>query len=299
MPPKRSSSTGSKRRSSAFVPAASSGTQDRIKRALTQRLFLVDRTIKSEYEREYAILGSTGNLYNVIIGERVQCSCPDYQFGHLCKHVIFTMIRVLQLDRKSEYVYQKGLLQNELKAIFYQSDELEKQRQKQNGFIPLPYASKNVLNAYRKATGKPVQTRPAPPTATRKEIKGECPICFDDLEQGECVWCREQWEKTEEVNDDEDQEEEQKKEEVKEEKGIEIGNEEQGIEKEEQGIEQDEDDEEDLAVVRRPKKRTRKQMEEEMEEEYTEKKSSKKKKKKGRRGAFNVRGYMNFSKFDD
>ena len=36
---------------------------------------------------EFVVMGSTGNIYTVSIGNLVQCSCPDHAKGNLCKHI--------------------------------------------------------------------------------------------------------------------------------------------------------------------------------------------------------------------
>ncbi|KAA6380311.1 MAG: hypothetical protein EZS28_024162 [Streblomastix strix] len=309
MPPKRIKSAKQKR-SCRFYSKPSQATQDMIQRALYQRLFLVDRTVKSQYKREYSILGTTGNFYTVIIGEKVQCSCPDFDIGHICKHIIFTMIRVLQLQKNSQYVYQKGLLRDELTEIFTHADEM-KQRHQQNGFNPLPYADNKILTAYHQITD-------AHPTAARKDIKGPCPICFDDLEQRECVWCRYgcgqnvhsecwkmwntvhnscvfcriDWEKTEQFNDEEEtsnkddnkqqkeikqdeikcedvqeqqqQQQQQQYEEEEQKYNDDLNDIDDDEEEKEDEDDEDDDDEDDDIIMSHPSKRSRKQLEEQM-----------------------------------
>jgi len=68
--------------------------------------------------REFAVLGSTGNVYNVRIAQTPHCSCPDHERGNLCKHIIFVLLRVLGLSASSELVYQTSLLQKELSYLF-------------------------------------------------------------------------------------------------------------------------------------------------------------------------------------
>lgn len=48
---------------------------------------------------------------------------PDYAKGHLCKHIIFVLHRVLKVDRNSSLLYQQALLTNELNEIFSKADE--------------------------------------------------------------------------------------------------------------------------------------------------------------------------------
>jgi hypothetical protein len=47
---------------------------------------------------------------------------PDYAKGHLCKHIIFVLHRVLKVSRNSPLIYQQALLTNELNEIFTKAD---------------------------------------------------------------------------------------------------------------------------------------------------------------------------------
>merc|ERR1719461_640689 len=72
-----------------------------------------------DHTRQYAVLGSTGNCYNVTIGNRVSCTCPDHRRrSDVCKHILLVHLKVLRLPAHSEHIYQKALLTSELKHIF-------------------------------------------------------------------------------------------------------------------------------------------------------------------------------------
>jgi hypothetical protein len=61
------------------------------------------------------VLGSTGNVYSVNIGQVPSCDCPDFaRSSDACKHVLFVMTRVLRLSHSNPVIYQKALLQKEL-----------------------------------------------------------------------------------------------------------------------------------------------------------------------------------------
>lgn len=58
--------------------------KDRIDRALAQRLFLISRRDVSKLDDlgcAFAVLGTTGNVYDVLIGKTPHCSCPDFGKG--------------------------------------------------------------------------------------------------------------------------------------------------------------------------------------------------------------------------
>ena len=56
------------------------------------RMFVIERTREGteEVPEEVIVMaGSTGNLYDVVIGLEPSCTCPDYMNGNHCKHIIY------------------------------------------------------------------------------------------------------------------------------------------------------------------------------------------------------------------
>ncbi|EFE31534.1 RING finger domain protein (Znf1), putative [Trichophyton benhamiae CBS 112371] len=56
------------------------------------KLFVLRRTRggTEEVPEEYIdIAGSTGNIYQVVIGKEPSCTCPDAKKGNQCKHVVY------------------------------------------------------------------------------------------------------------------------------------------------------------------------------------------------------------------
>ena len=85
------------KRAARFRSSCPAGVEDRISRAISQRMYLVhqnDMSSPGSLCRKYAVLGSTGNVYDVTIGQKPNCTCPDCAKGNLCKHIIFVMIKV-------------------------------------------------------------------------------------------------------------------------------------------------------------------------------------------------------------
>ena len=66
---------------------------ERLERALSQRMFLLDRTSGQDengYLMEtFNLAGTTGNIYEVQISRTPRCSCPDAKKGNQCKHIIY------------------------------------------------------------------------------------------------------------------------------------------------------------------------------------------------------------------
>lgn len=93
------------KRSRRFISNCSVAVKDRIERAQSQRLYLIeqkdmleeglDMDICPVVGREFAVLGSTGNVYDVRICKSPTCSCPDFQRGNLCKHILFVILKVI------------------------------------------------------------------------------------------------------------------------------------------------------------------------------------------------------------
>ena len=124
-----------------YRPSMTIAIRGRVQRALHQRLYLLD-TIKSSdgsLQREYKVLGQTGNVYSVVISHLPSCTCmqngllllstasfatsgPDHAKGHLCKHIIFVLHRVLKVGRHSSLLYQEAFLTDELNDMFVDAD---------------------------------------------------------------------------------------------------------------------------------------------------------------------------------
>lgn len=159
------------KRARPYEHAPDSDLRKRISRALSQRMFLVGQIDKSNtrngQSRMYNILGSTGNVYNIEIKKLPSCTCPDFERGHLCKHIIFVMVKVLHVPRKSELIFQKALMKTELAKIFADAPPAP-----QSEVI----ANTKVINAYNKVVGGL-----AVPCAPQKDPDGDCPVCYETL----------------------------------------------------------------------------------------------------------------------
>lgn len=63
------------------------------------RMFVIERTREGteEVPEEVIVMaGTTGNLYDVVIGLEPSCTCPDYMNGNHCKHIIYVCKRLTQ-----------------------------------------------------------------------------------------------------------------------------------------------------------------------------------------------------------
>ena len=182
------------KRLSRFRAQPSKDIVARIERALSQRLFLVGRQVSPQLQ-SFAVLGSTGNVYDVVISQTPSCTCPDHAKGNLCKHILFVFLRVLRLSRDNPLVWQTALLASEVHDILRDAPAMMSRA---------PLASAAVRSTYSQVSGvKSEGLSPAAETSgvVRKPFEGmPCPICFEDMHEAagsgacakaeETVWCK-------------------------------------------------------------------------------------------------------------
>ena len=177
--------TPPEKRLKRFRPNCTNKIHTRIERARSQRLYLIqqDPLVKEDNQHcggsscTFHVMGSTGNLYDVIISKIPKCNCPDHQKGNLCKHILFVFIKIIGLDHESNLIYQNALLQSELDHIFLTME----QKQKQRGTCIM--AKKAVQNAFNKRKIGLDQDE-QDDTTKRKDLSenDECAICFDTMD---------------------------------------------------------------------------------------------------------------------
>ncbi|CBX92206.1 hypothetical protein IAQ61_000384 [Plenodomus lingam] len=138
-------------------------------RALTQRLTVLSRErcgTEDIPQERVRIAGSTGNVYTVRIDLTPRCDCPHALKGNQCKHVVYVMLRVLKA--RDETAYQLALLSSELRELIQNAP-------------PIPGVETNGKDG----------TETEGEDTNRKPIEGECPICYDELEDKDhTVYCK-------------------------------------------------------------------------------------------------------------
>lgn len=143
-----------------YAPKATSAYSPLLK---IPRMIVIGRT-RTDTEtfptEDIDIVGSTGNIYKVTIGQIPSCTCPDHQKGNECKHKVYAMHTVLKAPE--HLVYQLAYLSSELREIF-------------TGAPPIPSSSSSSNDT----------------DGNRKSIEGDCPICFQEMVAGEdLIWCK-------------------------------------------------------------------------------------------------------------
>ncbi|KAL2837669.1 hypothetical protein BJX68DRAFT_272964 [Aspergillus pseudodeflectus] len=162
---KETGEQASERRARRFRKAPPKSFQERLERAVTQRMFVVGQTVDGADgvpEMKFDMVGSTGNLYRTTIGKEPTCSCPDGAKGNQCKHICYVLVKVLKAPIHLQY--QLAFLSTELSEIYENS--------------PLRHVKEKAEES--ETDGK------------RKPVEGDCPICFMEFEPGKenIIWCR-------------------------------------------------------------------------------------------------------------
>ncbi|KAI4201598.1 MAG: hypothetical protein LQ346_002135 [Caloplaca aetnensis] len=137
----------------------------KLDRAISQRMFVVNRTrggTETTPSETVEMAGTTGNIYSITIGLEPRCTCPDNKKGNQCKHIVYVLHNVLKAPEHLQY--QLAFLSSELREIF--------------AHAPAPVEAADKGN--EEVAGK------------RKEVAGDCPICFMEFEPEteDIVWCK-------------------------------------------------------------------------------------------------------------
>ena len=174
---------------------------DRLRRSVSQRMFLIQRSELANGWREledapscdFTVAGSTGNIYTVKIDYVPTCTCHDFlRKQDLCKHIFFVFLKCIGVEPDSHLLYQKAFLSDEIRALMVKMEE------RRTGGTSVE-ASVAVRAAFQKrAAGQEDANdddNPDDSSVKRKSLQADadCPICFDPLEGtggGNLVYCR-------------------------------------------------------------------------------------------------------------
>ncbi|KAF5869689.1 putative ring finger domain protein [Botrytis fragariae] len=149
-----------------FLPEPTVKFQRLLEDAQTQKLHCLDKWYSVGYEddvefsRQFAVLGTSCNVYVVIIGKRPNCNCYEGNRGILCVHIVFILTQFLNLPAPLRH--QSAFLEAELRCMM--GDEIDWMG--------------------------PVSTDKF---CTQKSVEEQetCSICLENLEgDGSITWCR-------------------------------------------------------------------------------------------------------------
>lgn len=80
------------RRLRVFRKKAPLSYLEKLERATSQRMFVIDRTrggTEDIPEETIDMAGTTGNIYSITISQMPKCTCPDNKKGNQCKHIVY------------------------------------------------------------------------------------------------------------------------------------------------------------------------------------------------------------------
>lgn len=153
--------------------------QERLDNILTNRLYLIDKTEKNN-QYEFKIEGSTGKTYNVKIGNKISCQCPDHKFRHsrgiICKHILFIVNSSNNKDAM-EYLIKNGIKTSDLLSKFPELFSKESTNINDNENDPCPicyeiYGKEHLFKCSTCSYKFHVQC-----ISVWKKTKKTCPMC--------------------------------------------------------------------------------------------------------------------------
>lgn len=177
------------KRAKRYRSSCPAALQERLQRAATQRLYLVQQSEIPTDDTEdvasvvdFTVLGSTGNVYTVSLGLVPSCTCPDfYKRQDLCKHIMFVLLKVVGLDfRTNPLAYQKAYVVSELKQLF----AILRSRRVGGTVLANARVRAAVLGAGGTAAHASLDNDSSSGVVQRRSLANDdsdCPICFDDL----------------------------------------------------------------------------------------------------------------------
>lgn len=141
---------------------------DRITRALTHDLRLLDRTNSSDF----FVLGFTGNVYYVTLSASLACTCPD-RAPVPCKHILFVLLKVLSVSLHDPIIRNRKTLRPcQLRRL------LAAPTSEDNGVVAGVRARMRFRQVFFGNGGDDSEDE------RRKRIEGACPVCLDEMGTG-------------------------------------------------------------------------------------------------------------------
>ena len=149
----------------------------RLYRALKQRMYLISATKSKPKEWFFEVEGYSGTIYTLEFNqEKMQCTCPDYQQRfRICKHIYFIVGRVLKNIQLISSLTDPNI------SIFDISDD--------NGY--------NITNKLTSILNPRLQETSSVPEQTKPDE--DCAICFENYknspDNSQCNTCKKHFHK--------------------------------------------------------------------------------------------------------
>jgi len=164
----RRSGSGSREKRPARLRHITAPIRDRIETSLQQRMYMIQRTDNATMDSTFTVCSTPDDVHDVHMCVIPTCTCVEFAKGDVCKHQLFTFIRVLKVPSDDNVIAQRGFLTSELTDLFTNSP-------------PEPTAQPQAAEFTEDSP--PVQRTPVDP---------ECPICYEIMEDNaeRLVWCQ-------------------------------------------------------------------------------------------------------------
>ena len=160
----------------------------RIERCFTDNLYLVESippNLNEEKKRVYLIMGSTGNVYSVVITNKPTCTCPDFrQRKKRCKHIYFVLIRIMKVENPIIKKFTNDNLDEMFNIIPLITNNLIVDKSKRDKFH-------EITNNIKSNNSKEINSKTDNKVKQRLNDNDICPICLDSLNNGkELDYCK-------------------------------------------------------------------------------------------------------------
>ena len=91
----------------------------------TEMIYLREVRKVSDLNREYDVLGSSGNTYTLWIHKNPSCTCPDFNGRSIrCKHIYYVLNKILNVDES--LIDKESFSEDDLKLIFDKHNDQHK-----------------------------------------------------------------------------------------------------------------------------------------------------------------------------
>ena len=160
----------------------------RIERCFTDNLYLVEsipQNSNEEKKRIYLIMGSTGNVYSVVITNKPTCTCPDFkQRKKRCKHIYFVLIRIMKVENPIIKKFTNENLDEMFNNIPLITNNLIVDKSKRDKFH-------EITNNIKSNNSKEINSKTDNKVKQRLNDNDICPICLDNINNGkELDYCK-------------------------------------------------------------------------------------------------------------
>ena len=160
----------------------------RIERCFTDNLYLVESippNLNEEKKRVYLIMGSTGNVYSVVITNKPTCTCPDFrQRKKRCKHIYFVLIRIMKVENPIIKKFTNDNLDEMFNNIPLITNNLIVDKSKRDKFY-------EITNNTKSNNNNEINSKKDNKVKQRLNDNDICPICLDNINNGkELDYCK-------------------------------------------------------------------------------------------------------------